>query len=451
MSDGNVPPADPFGQIAGDITQGVAAANAVGGLVNQLANPLLDYHQQHEAQQQLEQRLKRRLGEWAPKAKKNGRWLQPMLTVKKFEDYRDKKNGYLTPSGECTSTFGWARLLFALGIGPEDDIVDWNSPASDTNPAETGNIDLEIPAQILWHIINLYRLYTESDLRKNEYDLVQPHYLFPFGNLSVEVVDGKIMAKFESKMSTTGGTTYIPFTCDAYSPCGDKLRFGEKEVINNYYIALSTGISHLELKFTEPRYPTDRLRELTERTKQLVDRLKALRSSSIDSPYLITPEWLEQASRIYRRITTDSGKQITLPSEITEAMKAKPSTVQSIEDVFLTYSNTENWKDVASTILRRRLLLPNQTIRHIWTTIEPSASISEAFLEQIIDEELPSILKSFANAPQGTLKHTLGRIDDLACYLLTAPAAPEIRNTPGIVLEFTPRHKLWHSDCVVRG
>jgi hypothetical protein len=450
-TDGDDQPQDAFGRITDDVLKGTSAVKAVGSLVGQAAQPLWDYHMQQQAERERERKLELKLGEWAHDAKKNGRWHQPMLSLKKFEDHRDLKKGYFTPSGECTSTFGWARLLYALDIRPGQEIIDWKLPTSDANLVDTGEIYLEMPAEVLWHIINLYRLYSEADPRDSKgKDQTNFRCRLPFGNLYVKKVNDKVVTEFESRIPTTSGTngiTNMPFCCDQYSPGGKRLLFPQDQVINNYYLALSIGTSRLDLKFSDFNFPEDRSKELVERAKELVSRLKALRSSTSKTPYLLTPEWLEQASRIYRRITTDAGEYTAITGDIVSAMKTKQLIVQSIEALF-TQNGERDWEGKARIILRARQLLPGQNIRHVWKLNVPSPSTREAFLSQILDQELPSILTSFSDTPKGSLTHILSTVQDEACYLLTA--GPEIRNTPGIILEFTPAHELWNFDCVVK-
>lgn len=308
---GNDQSGDRFGQGADDILKGVAAVKAVGTL----AQPLLD----HRAQQEAERKLEKRLGEWAHESKRGGHWHQPMLRLENFEEHRDLNSGHFTPSGECTSTFGWAHLLYALNIRPGavlpsgQTIIDWKLPTGDASLVETGDIHLEMPGEVLWHIINIYRLYSEPDLQNtNDKNPTNPRYRLPFGLLSVKEVDDMVIAEFESRMPTTSGgkaVTNCPFRIQQYSPGGgDRLRFPQDKVMNAYLVAISSGISRPELGFSDLGYPADRARELVERTKNLVSRLKALRGSPWNNPYLVTAGWLDQANRIYRRITTDTGE-----------------------------------------------------------------------------------------------------------------------------------------------
>jgi hypothetical protein len=247
--------------------------------------------------------------------------------------------------GECKSNFGWAHLLYALNIRPDSllpsgqKIIEWKLPIGNTNLVETEGIHLEMPAEVLWHIVNLYRMYSEPDLRNsNNSTQTNPRYRLPFGTLSVELFDELVVAKFDSSIPTTNvgkAITNVPFRIQQYSPGGgDQLRFPKEQVINAYLVAIASGISRPELGFSDFEYPADRARELVERTKELVGRLKALRSSPWADPYLLTGGWLDEAGRVYRRISTDTGEYLDLPNDIISAMKTKPLIIQFIKDLF---------------------------------------------------------------------------------------------------------------------
>lgn len=167
--------------------------------------------------------------------------------LKKFEDHRDSKNGYFTPSGEFKSTLGWAHLLYALDIRPGRDIVVWNSPTGNVNPVDTVVMHLEMPAEGLWHIINLYRQYSQSDPRDSkDRDESSPRYRLPFGTVTLIEDNNMVVAEFKSTMPTTGGgnaITNFPFRCSQYSPLGPKLLFPQNQVITDYYMAFSISVS----------------------------------------------------------------------------------------------------------------------------------------------------------------------------------------------------------------
>jgi hypothetical protein len=434
-----------FGNWEDDAQKALSIAKASGELLGQAAQPLLDRRAQSEAERKLEERL----GEWAKEARRNGQWHLPMLRLEKFEEHRDVNKGYFNPTGAVTSNFGWAHLLYALNIRPGSvladgrAIIDWKLPTGSASPVETGDIHLEMPAEVLWHIINIYRLYSEPDLRRaNENHQTRPRYRLPFGTLIVKVADDLVVADFEPKLPTTkdAKVTNSPFSIIKHSPRGgDRLLFKQDEVMTAYLVAIASGISRSDLAFTDSA-------NLDERMKELVVRLKALRSSPWTSPYLLTGEWLEQASRIYRRVTTDTGQYLNLPDDIVSAMKTKPVIIELIQSIF---GEDGGWEEIAQKVIRGRVLYPGHNLYLVWGS-RSSLPIKEAVLSQYIDRELPSILNSFSDKPVGSLAHILSEMQDEACYLLTASTSgPEIRNTPGIVLEFTPAHKLWSSDCFV--
>jgi hypothetical protein len=101
-------------------------------------------------------------------------------------------------------------------------------------------------------------------------------------------------------------------------------------------------------------------------------------------------------------------------------------------------------------ILRSRLLLLKQSIRHVWNESWPLLLTKERLLWQIIDEEPPYILASFSNKLRGSLPPILAELLDEGSYL-GAQLGPEIRNFPGVILEFTKAHRIWEFDGLVKG
>ena len=118
--------------------------------------------------------LKLKLGEWAAEAQdKRGRWMQPVLSKEAFETHLKKQGGQFEPSGECTSAFGWAKLLYSLNIRPkngkERGMISWRLiPEGEAHPSKTGSISLHVHGAVLCHIINLYQTYTGSNCARDQ-------------------------------------------------------------------------------------------------------------------------------------------------------------------------------------------------------------------------------------------------------------------------------------------
>lgn len=453
-------------KVSRDVKEVVMTADFVGKTIGPYFRPIFGHWTKGTTEHDKEQKLRENLGEWASlaKPKKSGPWLRPFLSEKRFHEYLQSRNGHLTPTGECKSNLGWAQLLYVLGITPESGIIDWRLPVGDTSPVKTGEIYLELPASVLWDIVNLYRLYMESNPGQaesskhfnSEHEAATPsnsqlmpskesirrgtHYRFPFGTLQVKEDNGRVFALFDSKTATKShdGLKTEPFICSIECPAGRKLEFPKEDVMTIYHEALAKGTSLLEFTLS-----TDK--ELSERVRELVDRVKELRADSPGTPYLLTPDWLQLANRIYRRATSDNSEHSPLEDDIIAALKDRPDFMKLYEK---DEEAKENWEETAKDIFRRRFLFSNGEIRHTWDSVVWTAPIYEFHLARQIDVRMKSILEFFTKSkPVGSLAHALGTVVEDAKYLLTS--CPEIRSPHGVVLEFTPSHKHWNKDCCI--
>jgi hypothetical protein len=137
-------------------------------------------------------------------------------------------------------------LLYALNIAPTDDIVGWKLVTEKESPLVTGAIHLEMPAEVLWHIINIFRIYVKPDPRDRS---GSSGYRFPFGVVTFEEFEKeqKIIANFELKIATVGNEAeedIYPFPLHPYNQKGsDRLRFSGNDLVNDYFLAIGIGIS----------------------------------------------------------------------------------------------------------------------------------------------------------------------------------------------------------------
>lgn len=235
------------------------------------------------------------LGEWAREAypKKNKRWHRPVLRGTQFIEHLKKTNGYCEPEGQCTATFAWAQLLFALNIRPGAGVVSWEQQPYDFNPVTATTLTLEMEGPVLWHILNLYRLYNKSDPRDSD---PSSQYDLSFGALfiSQETRTRPFLVTFMAGelKSTKEPFRYKPRDCPPiFGEAEGYLPFDRQNVVDLYRNALDTGISDSTLKLPSPQTEYGDSTPLDERIKELVRVLKALRTERTpltSQPYLVT-------------------------------------------------------------------------------------------------------------------------------------------------------------------
>jgi hypothetical protein len=392
------------------------------------------------------QALRERLGEWAQEAvDANGRWLQPVLRNRAFEDHLVKENGFFKPSGSCESTFAWAHLLYALDIRPGRGVLAWRVPTDGINPADFGQISLDIDGQALCHIVNLYREYTSS--APNELSRASPGSVcrLPFGTLSIHKDESKFIVSFQSGTPEELCAPRVPFSCSVQRYPVKHLRFEQEVVVAKYYNAIHHGVSDTRAVLPNPTC------SLIERTRGLADSVRFLGQGRWDNPYLLTLSWLEEASRIKRRVSTNGGEDSSLIDDIITALAKMPDVVKRLREVCSWDSG--NWEYWVKDILKEKFMFTKDQFHLVWTRGLKSKSLTGVAVERIIREELPAVLvqvlAQFKTEPAGTWRHILSEMASDAVALLDIPTKWVSR--PGVVLELTQESEMWTADCQIRG
>lgn len=443
-----------------DISKGIGLGKQLVDLLSAVKSLGIKRPEPNE-QKEHAQQLIQDLGEWAAEAypKKKKLWLRPILRADPFVKHLKDNGGYCEPQGECTATFGWAKLLYALNIRPGAGVVSWESLPYKFDPVSTGVLPLEMEGPVLWHIINLYRLYDVSDPRDK--DPTVKHGL-SFGTLSYKVEKGKFIIAFEpgEMANKKEPFRYNPHDASLYfEEDTGYLRFDRDTVMTLYLEnALRNGISDPSLKLPNPHTELGINTPLDQRIRELVRILKVLRAKRdppTDDPYLVTDKWLKQATRIYRRATSQGSTSPTLPEFMVSAFEnhADPNKIQSLNARF-GYSTKEpaTWRTQAKELLQTRCMLPNHSLHQVWRAEDESESTSQVKdeISRLIREEFDAIMKAFKSFSEKSLMRTLAEVPEEAKYLLAYPRGHEIQNKPGIVLEFTPADEDWKAECQVQ-
>ena len=340
--------ADPtaYGTTVADAAATVTFAGLVKDLVHR---PVSAYWTKHTQKQGLISRL----GQWAAEAfDKQDRRLQPVLSLEAFRKHLIDNDGHCRPSGECTSNLAWAQMLYALGICPGADVLAWRLASANRDPTTTGVIDLEVEGSVLVDIVNLYRIYGQCQrtfvLKKPDGDALTPlraqnsdvqdrvnMFYTEYNDLKFGVLDFVVSRPNNLHCVFTPGVERDLRTCRApFITAGHQQRpipFDSGTAIAKYLQCQELGVSDSKQVLPSPRA------SLEERVSALVSIQAgiavpqkgrapelALASGLISSCALYTTTWLEEASRISRRATTNGGTDNSLRSQLLEAMRDLP-------------------------------------------------------------------------------------------------------------------------------
>lgn len=487
MDDSTVPPQTSPRSVVDDSQQPVAL---VGSFLELVGRPILSLWQRKN----LVQAFKQKLGEWAEEAiDQKGRWLQPVLRSKAFEDHLKRENGQFLPAGRCEASFAWAQFLFALNIRPGTGVLAWRLPPIDFDPALSNNLSLEVDGDVMCHIINLYRLYREAAPTLDSVwgrDAPEDQCRLPFGRLSMRQVDDRFVATFEpgpnADLSSQRLPLYYRRRGRACLIAEGHLRFERDGLVADYFKALDQQASDTARIGNLP----DPCCSMKERAQFFIHCRKMLQPSHrcddicgilcshshdpshvcVDScvkkcplsgesnwhrPSLVTPIWLEELSRIKRRVTTDGGENMGLLHYIVSALHDRPKFVLHTTNIIRGNPSLnrrykkDGWEAVLTGGLKRMFLFSHQKIRISW---DDGRRESRQAMDSIIKEvkkELPRILKSLAEQAESTWLHQLSDMVPETLALLAFPN--EFKNAPVAILELGPGHGLWGSTCEIQG
>lgn len=448
------------------ISDGQQTVTLASAIVELVGRPLSSIWRK----QSTAQAFKQKLGEWADEAiDDKGRWLQPVLRTRAFEGHLVRENGYFQPTGRCESSFAWAQLLFALNIRPKGGVLAWRLPPREIDPAVSSDISLEVDGEVMCHIINLYRLYNDGAPQDFSRDILG-HCCFPFGRLSLDQSGNKFVATFVPGTNDDLSSQRVPFSY--YEPflAGTHLRFEEETLVANYFNAIHHQISDSAAirDLPDPKDP------MKKRAKYFVWSMEMLRSKHecddsceklcikrynpdhvcVDScenlcfrrgeidwsrPKLVTRTWVEEASRIKRRVTTNGGEDKGLVDYIIASLHDRPDFARKVEDYVRALYNESDWEPSVGEQLRELSMFSGDQVRIYWSG--RSISESDDYVLSLAMAELPSIIESLAEKPRGSWLHELS--DMVPEVLEMFRTTGSLQNVPVIVLELGPDHDLW--------
>ena len=445
---------DSFGRVVDDGRQTLAFAGAALDLVERTTSSAL-------RKRAAVQSLREKLGEWADEAVDNqGRWLRPLLTVEAFEEHMISKDGRVIPSTVCQSSLGWAHLLYALDIRPGRGILSWKLPSVAFDPTRTGEIPLSIEGEVLCHIVNLYRFYlgpTPEDF--STLGVAPSSCRFPFGTLLIVVEDRMCIGTFDSGAPEVLCLARVPFAFEGhpvgFSGWGKCLSLGEGLIIAKYYNTIHHGASDKALFLRAPSAP------LQERARSLLTAMDYIGSRR--EPFLLTQSWIEQASRVKRRVTTNGGSDYGIIEDVLAFLSTQRGDI-----------NKQGWEVRTRTYLLRRFMFKGNVFK--FTLDDDSPELIDKVVMFAVLEALKTVLKRYAAAnslnehPSGVVRAVLKLVnwqsEDKSTSIESwktelAALGPdlekvfhlehEIWRENRIVLELTPESPLWKTDCQIRG
>ena len=388
--------------------------------------------------------LQKKLGEWSSEARKSGRWQQPVLGTEAFERHLKNRKGRLEPTDDKTSTFAWAYLLYALNIRPGDLVLQWEPLPDGFDPQKTGQLPLKIEGPVLCHILNLYRLYSNPNPQYFDEQKAESEITLTFGTISISKDGRGFAATFRQRNPEALKRAKVPFTFN--SPTvqdGPHLQFPAEQVVDIYLATLTRGVSDESCKWPH------REAVLSERSKGLVKNLEWLRRDEPQSPYLVCHSWLEEGSRIYRRVTTNDEEDPKLLQDIASSFSADSHTKEALEALAPEGNkDRRDWKSRLIKILRDRCLFKDGTISLVWASGGHTADRTDSRIAEVAEANLRDILATLPEK-SGVLTQEVRTMPDEVAYIFNK--GPEVRNSPGLVLEFTPESQLWKSTLEMGG
>lgn len=363
-----------------------------------------------------------KLGEWASEAfDHHGRWMQPVLRTAALRDHLICINACPVPSGQCTSSYGWAQLLYALGINPGMNIVSWRVPPTALQPG-VDTISLLIDGEALCHIVNLFRCYDDTrtplNFSRNKFAGAASlrtkqvrKYLefgddckrceFSFGALTMDSNwcaqsrDKRFRATFEPGTQQDLSKKKVPFPKKYYMEDGE-MQFEQGPFMAKYWAGMENATP-----VTDDRgiglVPVANA-PLLERIQYYVRSAQLLDPSCncaypncecgnrVDSeqpaPRLVTYEWLEHIARIKRRATTDGGNDTKLLEYLLERLLQHPPMVALAKKMHYDASS-DRWEKLVKSALSRLFLFADGHVELLAQEYMLSGELYEILLEPV--------------------------------------------------------------------
>jgi hypothetical protein len=158
----------------------------------------------------------------------------------------------------------------------------------------------------------------------------------------------------------------------------------------------------------------------------------------------VTWAWLEGASRIKRRITTNGGEDKALVDNFIDFLHDRPHFVTEAQAL------DSRWAESARCSVEARVMFSGKQVEIYWSVDEGSyPRFEDDRMDRLVMKELPAFLQSLVEKPQGSWLHELSEMVPEVQEMLNKKSI--LHNEPVIVLELDLDHYLWRRICVIKG
>ena len=297
--------------------------------------------------------------------------------------------------------------------------------------------------------------------------------------MSLDQWGDKFVATFEPGTNDDLSSQRVPFSYCLFFLEGTHLRFEREALVAKYFNAIHHQISDTAAigDLPDPEDPMKKRANYFVRTMKMLqsdhecdDSCEKVCSERYDlghvcvdscekqcprwletdwsRPKLVTQTWVEEASRIKRRVTTDGGEDMGLVDYIIASLHDRPDFTSKAEHFVRELYNISHWESSVRGRLKARFMFSGEQVRIYWSGRRISAD-SGPYLLRLAMVELPSIIERLAEKPRGSWLHELSGMVPEVLELLSTTG--RLLNVPVIVLELGPDHGLWRGTCEIKG
>lgn len=373
--------------------------------------------------------LNDKIGEWLNEAKDSeGNWQQPVLRKDALDAHLLLKKGELHPRDTCTSSFAWAKLLYALNIRPDSDpkVLEWRQPEGN-DPTTTGMISLAVEGEALCDIINLYQRYIASSVWSGN------EFRFSFGTLKL-MNEETHSFKFESLSAVVLKHVHKPFQYKIADDEGQReghLKLQHITSVEAYYGAIDVSISDRAAQLESGKKP------LQDRVRALLQGMALFSDANWEKGYLLTPTWIKEASDVQKRVTTNGGEDPFLVDFICRNISRHDELIAEVKKR-LPFSRRDKWEEELRTTVEGLCMFKENQFSFIWSMDHARRSEKDALL-MLVKQHLPSIIPMLSEQDESAWARDLMEKLTTAELLSLLNLQHEIVNRPVIVLLQEPR------------
>lgn len=336
----------------------------------------------------------------------------PVLEKVSFWDYLVRSQGILRPKGECKATAAWAKLLYGLGITPNDGIVTRTLGISSPEANRNADIRLELSGETICHIINLYGKPGDSarviskpnEAKKETWPTDLGDFRMAKNNNSGQLVGVTYRGASDSALSLRKR----PFLSSSKGIETVHL----DNVMPMYELALNLGTSDFTLAWPERSLP------LPTRMNAVLATFERLNSEKPTASFvLVTRLWLEEPGRILCRAALSGGTDDSFLRDILGKVDKKTVPLGWRND-----DEFEQFKARFEDYIRGKFCDPGFTYtfrhRHYDFSFGPSPKAYYTSTDRALLNIMRTVLKEYGREGVGSWKETLHLNAAAVCDLI---------------------------------